>query len=345
MKPIDVSVIIPTCNRSGSLTRLLASLEAQRSNAASFEVLVVDNNSTDDTSRVVARFAARERLRLRYVFEPRPGVSHARNTGISHATGAILGFLDDDVEPAADWVATVYRTLFEHPEADCIGGPVRPRWPEPPPAWLTAAHSSPLALQDKTPWMYVNAENASTCLATENFACWRTIFDEIGGFDPAFVRCEDRDFQLRLWGAGKQGLYTPELVVTTEVPRERLTKAYHRRWWATRGRFLALMKFHERIDSSNRLRADPGRSLFGTPLFLYRSVFSHLLAWPGAVLRRDPSAAFFHETRARDGWAYIVARYRSEYAARPIRVRLAELRRLRHAAIAAGRPLVRHGRR
>src|SRR5690554_3806880 len=131
-------------------------------------------------------------------------------------------------------------------------------------------------------------------MATENFACRREAFDAVGGFNPAFPRGQDREMQLRLWAAGKQGLFTPELIATTVVPLERMTKAYHRKWYTTRGHYLALMRYYDRIDSQGNLtgdRADTPRFL-GTPLFLYRGLLRHAIGWSLAMLRFNGTDAF-----------------------------------------------------
>src|SRR5262249_51145554 len=141
----DVSVIVPTFNRAARLDTLLDDLSHQDTDGRALEVLVVDNGSTDGTVRVVEGWSARD-PRIRYLREPRPGASSARNAGIAAATASILAFIDDDVRPAPDWVAAVCRAFERHPELDCVGGRIDARWPAPPPSWLTSAHWGPLAL-------------------------------------------------------------------------------------------------------------------------------------------------------------------------------------------------------
>jgi len=122
--------------------RLLCDLKAQ-SGDPRFEVLVADNGSADGTRAVVERHASDDH-RVRYLFEPTPGASSARNAGIAAARAPILAFIDDDVRPRPDWVCAIVRAFAAHPEVDCIGGRVEPRWPTPPPRWLTPAHWPPI---------------------------------------------------------------------------------------------------------------------------------------------------------------------------------------------------------
>jgi glycosyltransferase involved in cell wall biosynthesis len=120
-----LSVILPTFDRAGSLKRALDALLRQTALPGSYEVIVVDNNSTDGTAGVVALFDDR---RVRLVAEPRQGLSYARNTGLAAARGRIAAFTDDDVEVAPDWVETIVSSLGRHPHVAGLGGRVLPAW-------------------------------------------------------------------------------------------------------------------------------------------------------------------------------------------------------------------------
>ena len=304
----DVSVIVPTFNREGALRDLLARLAAQRTDAC-YEVIVVDNASTDGTAGVVESFVGRV-PGLRYVLESRRGVSFVRNTGASHAGAAILAFIDDDLEPAVNWLDVITRTLAAHTDVDCISGRVDARYPHRPPAWLDRNHYGAIALRDRGGVRIMDADHALRCLGSGNFAIRRPAFEAVGGFSPDFPRCEDREFELRLWAAGKRGMYVPELIVTAEIPADRLTKAYHRRWHLTTGKYHALMGYPDRLDDNGRLPAEPPRrlTLFGVPGIVYRTLFRHLRGWAAATLMRRASDAFYHETRILQWASYIKTR-------------------------------------
>src|SRR5436305_8400951 len=139
-EPFDVSVIISTYNRCEMLPAALESILAQETAGTRYELIVVDNNSTDKTREVVESFIARGHANLRYVFEGKQGLSHARNAGIAAARAPIIAFTDDDVRAASDWVASIKRVFDEHPEVDFVGGKVLPRWEAEPPSWLTPDH-------------------------------------------------------------------------------------------------------------------------------------------------------------------------------------------------------------
>ena len=104
------------------------------------------------------------------------------------------------------------------------------------------------------------------------------------------------------------------IAVCTEVPRERLKKSYHRSFNVRVGASHARMRYRDRIDKSGRLKRDssPEATLFGTPGFIFRSLFSHAAGWVWSALRFDWSQAFFHETRVLYFASYIWTRRREE---------------------------------
>jgi glucosyl-dolichyl phosphate glucuronosyltransferase len=302
---LDISVVVPTYNRGWQLEPLLARLIAQEPGAVRYEIVVVDNNSTDDTRLVVEKVAKTDpHGRLRYVFEPRQGVSHARNTGVASTSAPIIAFLDDDGVPGLDWVRGMKQAFDAHPEADCIGGRITPRWIHPRPSWLTAPHWGPIAVQDRPKPAYLNAAQASSCLLTANFGCRREVFNTVGGFSPEYPRNQDREFEMRLWRAGLQGLYLPELDVIVDVPSERLTRRYHRKWQATTGKYHALMRYRDTLSPTGAMIEEPATAarLLGSPGFMYREFLTHLGGYLRALATFNADRRFFHETRI---WYYV----------------------------------------
>jgi len=296
----DITVVIPTYNRGSQLRPLLDSLLQQDARGVRYEVLVVDNNSRDNTAAVIetARLSDQSRL-IHYLFESRQGVSYARNMGIAHARAPIIAFLDDDGIPSRSWVYSLKRAFEEYPQADCIGGRVRPVWNTPKPSWLTAAHAGPIALQDRPQQQWINRANASPCLLTANLGFRRTVFDDVGLFSPEYPRNQDRELELRMWRAGKQGLYLPSMDVLVDVPPERLAKRYHRRWQATTGKYHARLRFRDIVDAQGRLNDEDckGPRVLGTPLFLYRECLMHAFGWLRGLIAFDGARRFYHETR------------------------------------------------
>src|SRR5687767_2492787 len=135
LAPVAASVLICTYNRASLLRETLESLAGVRS-VRSWEVVIVDNNSTDDTRTVVEEMAVTFPAPLLYVFEPRQGKSHALNTGLDVCRGQVIVFTDDDVHVAPDWVDAACEALEGERGPAYAGGPVRPLWGAVPPRWL-----------------------------------------------------------------------------------------------------------------------------------------------------------------------------------------------------------------
>jgi glucosyl-dolichyl phosphate glucuronosyltransferase len=350
---IAVSVVISTYNRAAVLPQALDSIVNQDAGNFRYEVIVVDNNSHDNTRAVVESYLGRGNPEFRYVFEGRQGVSYGRNAGIAVARGAIIAFFDDDISVSRDWLATIRALMDEHPEVDFIGGKVLPEWTVPPPAWLTPANWSPVALVDYGPEpLYATAEN-ELCLVTANLAVRRSLFETVGLFSLDLQRVkdsigsmEDHELLIRAWRAGKRGLYAPNLIVTTGVPQARMTKRYHRRWHRGHGVFCSMIRSEEDIHRGNNVRDIMTKepvALFGVPAFVYRKLGREIREWILSWLRRREDASFRHETQVHFLASYIAYRRRQEIG-RQHRSALAELgsfvgnlaRKKVHKAVAAG---------
>jgi glycosyltransferase involved in cell wall biosynthesis len=307
----EVSVVLSTYNRAEVLPRALGSLLDQDVSPARYEVVIVDNNSGDGTRQVVESFVARA-ANFRYRFEPRQGLSHARNAGIEAARGPLVAFTDDDVRVARDWIATIARLFAEHPEAACVGGKVLPNWSGSWPDWLTREHWAPLALLDygDEPF-HVNASRR-LCLIGANSAYRREVFDRVGMFAPHVqavgreVATEDHEMLLRLWRAGGQGWYAPSLVVVSDIAAERMQRGYHRRWHRRHGHFCAIMRDEELEKTSL------GRVL-GVPAHLYRRAARDLGGWLAQLLRGNTLRAFTHEAGLWFCLGFFQARWRDYF--------------------------------
>lgn len=327
---IDVSVVISTYNRCELLPGALASVLTQQARGVNYEVITVDNNSTDRTRAVIEALIAQGATNLRYAFEGRQGAAHGKNAGIALAQGAIIAFTDDDVRVAPDWVSSIKRAFDAHPEVGCVSGKILPRWPSPPPVWLTSNNwAGPLALQDYGDASLFLDTNRPLSLAAANYAFRRAVLERIGVFSPALsvgADKSDTDLLLRFWRAGGRCLYAPEIVVTAEVQSERMTKSFHRRWWRTAGAFGALMNYGEIFDGGGRLTDGENISprLFGVPAYLYRQLLMEGARWGAATLRGRRGQAFTHEGGVQYLFSYIGARY-GEYAATRQRSHLAEV--------------------
>jgi GT2 family glycosyltransferase len=305
------TVVLSTYNRGELLVDAVRSLIALDPASPPHEIIIVDNNSRDNTRGVVESLIPESGGRLRYLFEGKQGLSHARNAGVAASRGRIVAFTDDDVRASPDWLIALGRAFDEHPDADYAGGRVLPMWPLNPPEWLIDWFWSPLALVDYGPeGRYVSADDrdAYITLVGANLAVRRAVFDDVGGFDPRFQHergsvssCEDHEFELRLVNAGKRGWYEPSAVIRAEVQPKRLEKAYHRKWSFDHGRGMARMApaghwFDGRCTFTPKTPTT--RHLLGAPLRLYHDVLSYSWGYLRSRVKRDRRSATWFEFKA-----------------------------------------------
>ena len=299
---MDVSVVVCTFNRAALLKRTLAALQSQRTDPGlSWELVIVDNNSTDATRSVVEATSSAFPVPVQYVFEPRQGISHARNAGIGQAEGDIIAFTDDDCRPEPDWLQNVVDCMNRW-GADGLGGRILPEWSSPPPAWLaTDRHlwTSIAMLDDSAvrqvelgPWQRQHGFRVWGA----NMAFRRSAFETVTGFDPSLgnrgkkkYSHEDIMFVRQLVEAGKIVMFDPAPTVHHWVGPDRMEKRFFRRHSFDYGEGAALRNGPPR-----------GRHLFGIPPYLLTALAGHVAAWIRAAARRDPETFCYereiHET-------------------------------------------------
>lgn len=260
---MDASIIVCTFNRAKSLRDTLRALKAQQPVAGGeWEVIVVDNNSKDDTQQVIAEFQRKWPL-LRYEFEGKQGLSHARNRGIATALGDILLFTDDDVLPEPDWLEATLSGLEKY-NADACGGYIAPIWESPPPDWLTERFHGFLAVRTDRSDDYA-ITSASQAPFGANMAFRREVLQKVGGFDTrrgrkgnVLASGEDGELFERILSAGLKVVFLGQSRVHHKVESFRLTKRYFRRWRFQTSRNIAQSK-----DMTGE------RRLFNIPLYVF----------------------------------------------------------------------------
>ena len=302
----SLSVVLCTYNRADLLVDALQALVDQSADSPPYEVVVVDNNSTDRTREVVESFVPRGIVR--YTFEPRQGLSSARNHGTSVARSELVAFTDDDVRVTPTWVRTIVDGFAANPDAAIVGGRVEADWPEPPPPWLRETGDAPLALLDFGDDPFRITPARPVCLIGANIAVRRQLLERLGGFSTALQRVrdgigstEDSDLQVRAIASGASAVYDPRIVVRAQVPRDRLLKPYHRAWHAGHGRFYAIM----RDPAFERSRLG---TFLGIPAHVYRSLVKETAAWVSSLVARRSATAFAHELRLRFLYGFAVQR-------------------------------------
>ena len=240
---MKVTVILCTYNRSASLAKALESLAAMKVPAeVDWRVLVVDNNSKDDTRQVVESFCRREPGHFAYLFEPKQGKSNALNSGIAQAEGEILAFTDDDLTVEPDWLDQLTKP-FSDPQWAGTGGRVLLEQSFHPPAWLGLSGPSSIGgiLAYFDPGNEPRAFDVPPVGA--NMAYRREMFSKYGGFRTDLgpcpgraVRYEDTEFGSRLLKGGDRIRYVPTAVVRHEVRPERVRQEYFLNYFYGYGR-------------------------------------------------------------------------------------------------------------
>lgn len=304
MDGLKYSVVIATYKRAPDLRETLASLAALRPDGP-WEVIVVDNNSPDDTRQVVESAARTFPVELRYLFEREQGRSPALNAGIRAARGGIIVTTDDDVRVSPDWLDRAGEGL-ERLQCDYVGGRVLPIWGAPRPPWIPnhgGKQWAVIALLDYGP---EPLEFGSRVPLGVNMAFRREAFDRAGLLDPGTGRRagtllgqEVREWCIRARRAGVRGFYVPELVLEHIIPADRRQKRYFRRWFFWRGISRALLYARAGLDmeapEQTTLDFSKVPHVAGVPRYLYRRAAGHLAGFLRSTVRRDTVAAFDHE--------------------------------------------------
>ncbi|HEX4947211.1 MAG TPA: glycosyltransferase [Blastocatellia bacterium] len=211
---MKISVLICTRNRAASLRETLKAVFALAPPAGyEYEVVVIDNGSTDGTRVVIAELIAglplHQDKRLRYGYEPMPGLSHARNAALRIAQGDVLVFIDDDIWPEASWLNEIYQEFAADPQLCLLGGRVL----------LAQAHLQPVGIVTGEQRQTLTTPDGAAMVIGANFAFRRSVVEQIGGFDPRlgagglFAAGEDVDFVYRAMKAGHKLVYAPQALV------------------------------------------------------------------------------------------------------------------------------------
>lgn len=269
---MNLTVAICTWNRCQLLRKTLQQMtKLEVPDGIEWELLIVDNNSSDATAQVIAEF--RDRLPLRSVFEAVPGTSHARNRAVREAAGEYIVWTDDDVLVGEDWLAAYVAAFRRWPTAAVFGGPIEPWFEGSPPAWLARAFGTvagayaaldlgprPIPLTyDRYPY------NANLAARTEVHR--RVPYDtQLGPRPGDTMRGEEMVLVRELLAAGEQGWWVPEARVRHFIPRERQTLRYLRGYYYGGGKVLALLENGVNASSSTFL---------GRPVWLWRQAVTY----------------------------------------------------------------------
>jgi glycosyltransferase involved in cell wall biosynthesis len=275
---MNLSIIICTYNRSKLLRGCLESLERVKvPDGLSWEILVIDNHSTDHTELAVKDFADKASVNVKYLFERTQGKSFALNRGIKEAKGEIVAFLDDDMTVDKSWLEAVIEAIRQYPEAEGFGGRVLISWPIPKPSWVIT--EGPYKNIDGTVGYRDCGDADEDFLRLKSlptggnmffrksvFANGHSFREDLGPAGQKMGFGEDREFCLKVLSQGKKLFYISKAIAYHHIPETKLSKKYF-----CRRRFdCAYSDVKHGIMRSHSS---------GIPRYLFRYLFSHFIHW------------------------------------------------------------------
>lgn len=292
MNNIDISIIICTHNRSHNLQECLTYVEKQSIiNTYKLEIVLIDNNSTDGTKKVVEELIRHSPLNIRYVFEENLGIAHARNRGLNEAFGEYLVYIDDDIRVSSIWLESIISTFKEF-DCDAVGGRIHIDSPEALPKWITPDMYGFLGYQDYgSEIRQLNGINESPFEG--NMAIHRRVINLTGYFDirkgrkglgfkkEELFKGEGPDYFSRLANAGGKIYYNPQALVIHKILPHQLTKKF----FLTLHNNAGIQK--ARLDNSTY-----PRTFSGIPLFLFPQLLRSIINYISTSAKKGPINSF-----------------------------------------------------
>ena len=223
---MKLSIVICAYNRDKYIRQVIQKIEEQTCDKKLFELVIVNNNSSDNTDAICREFEQnRGDLQYQYVIEKKPGLSNARNCGIVTAKGDSIVFIDDDALAEPEFAANIIKHFDNNPDVDAMGGKILPLFPDnKEPEWLSPYLYGLVAKIDHGDKVkvYTNKYPAGC-----NMAFRKHIFDEIGMFNPDIIwRNDDKYIFLQIKKFNKKVLYVPDAVVHHIIDAFRLEEKF-----------------------------------------------------------------------------------------------------------------------
>ena len=285
---MHLSIVLCTYNGASSLAATLASLkQLSVPPELSWELVLVNNNSTDDTQSIIEQFARRSGLNVECVFEPGQGRAFALNAGIRTAKGNLIAFTDDDVIVDSQWLIGLSNAFAAF---DCMGiaGKVVPVWTQPQPKWLEMEGQQVVGHFDygeesrEIDLPPIGGNMAFRRSAFEKYGLFRV---ELGINKSEIGGTEDDEFGRRLLTAREKIVYAPQAIIYLPVESHRLTKEYFLRWFYSMGK------------ANMRAKMWPQNAVcyFSVPRYLFGTVLRNSFWW---VITLDEKRRFQYKLRA-----------------------------------------------
>jgi len=233
---IDFTVAIPTYNGESRLPELLERLQNQLyTEHLSWEIIVVDNNSTDNTAKLVQAYQKNWQCPypLKYCFEAQQGAAYARKKAVAEAKGKFIGFLDDDNYPTSNWVSAAYAFGEKYPKAGAYGSQIHPDWEvEPPENFQRIAPFLAITERGNLPLLYEATKKLlppSAGIVIRKQAWLESVPDKCiltGRAKGNMLTSEDLEMLSYIQKSGWEIWYSPEMEIYHKIPSFRLQKDY-----------------------------------------------------------------------------------------------------------------------
>ncbi|RME94461.1 MAG: glycosyltransferase family 2 protein [Bacteroidetes bacterium] len=222
-RPSAISVVICTYNRAKFIGSALESLAQQQLSPALYEILIVDNNSSDATAVITKAFIANHpELDARYIFEGQQGLSYARNRGLAEAKYDIITYIDDDAYAKPDFLQAIHDFLLAHPEIVGVGGKVIPRYEAEEPAWMNPFLYGLVSKVDYGDRIkkFPRGRYPIGC----NMTYRKAILQQVGGFNNALKwRADDKFINRQVQTISTEVYYLPQATVEHTIDAARTT--------------------------------------------------------------------------------------------------------------------------
>jgi len=290
---MDITVVICTYNRCESLSETLESLRKQEFlTQFDYEIIVVDNNSKDKTKEKVFSYMPKFSGRLKYVLEPRQGLSYARNRGILESNGKVIAFTDDDVIVDKKWLSNI-MLAFEKSNSACIGGRIYPVWESKIPEWVSSKFYGKLALLDYGDNSFeIKSEDfelfgANLIIDNDCFKKHGLFRTDIGRKGKRLFSGEDSAYVKLLLEKKEKVIYDPSIIVNHKISKERLVKSYFRKWSFDGGISYAELEINDKNI----------KTILSIPRYMIKQAVKCFGFYLISLLRHKKKETFFYECR------------------------------------------------
>ncbi|NOR80855.1 MAG: glycosyltransferase [Methyloprofundus sp.] len=289
---MDISIIVSTYNRAHNLPDCVQHMAAQKNTEHfQWEVIIVDNNSTDDTKIVTEKLQQQYPINIRYLFEKNQGLSYARNCGIRESEAEFVIFTDDDIRVTPIWLASIYNRFISE-KCDAVGGRIHVESPEAFPKWLTPELHGFLGHMDFGDQAF-QMNGRDEFPYGGNMAVRKDIAEQLGGFNTGMGRKGEGSKPEELFKGEEtvffhqmtenKGViwYEPDAVVLHKILPYQLEK-----------KFFLTVHYNAGYQKALFDNKEYNRTFLGVPLFLFSQLVNSQWKYYRLLFSKGPTAAF-----------------------------------------------------